>query len=295
MLKKLLAVLMLVSSQFLMAFTIENGMIKDSKGNSIEIKEYNRVVILDPAVIETFYMIGAEDKIAAIGTTARSKIYPEEKVKNLPSVGNIVNISLEKVLSFSPDLVILSVMSSNTGESLKALKIPMITSEAGNFDEILENIKLCGELTGKREEAEKLYKASVEKLENLKKNTRENPLNLKGTVLYSTSPMMAFNSKSLPGQILNTLGVDNITDNLVGDRPILSPEFLLKENPDFLVGAMSIRTPEDILNSNPMIKEINAGKNNNIFIVDSTKILRGSPRIFEAMEEFYSELQKVKK
>lgn len=295
MLKKLMAVLMLVSSQLLMAFTIENGMLKDSRGNSVELKEYNRIVILDPAVIETFYMIGAEDKIAAIGTTARSRIYPEDKVKELPNVGNIVNISLEKVLSFSPDLVILNVMAANTGESLKALKIPLIVNEAGNFDDILANIKIYGEMTGKKAEAENLYKISVEKLENLKKNTVEKPLNLKGTVLYSTSPMMAFNSKSLPGQILDTLGVKNITDNLVGDRPILSPEFLLQENPDFLVGAMSIKTPDDILNSNPIIKEINAGKNGNIFIVDSTKILRGSPRVFEAMEEFYSELEKLKK
>ncbi len=295
MLKKILTGFMLfLLSCPLMAFTIENNMLKDSRGNNIKLKEYNRIIILDPAVVETFYMIGAEDKIAAIGSTAKSKIYPEEKTKNLPSVGNIVNMSLEKVLSFSPDLVILNVMSVNTETNLKNMNIPVIINEAGSFDEILENIKIYGKITGKKKEAEKLYNISVKKLENLKKNVEDKPLNLKGTLLYSTSPMMAFNSKSLPGQILDLLGVENIADNLIGDKPIISSEFLLKENPDFLGGAMSIKSSKDILNSSPVVKETKAGKNNNLFIVDSTKILRGSPRIFEAVEELYFELRNIK-
>ena len=184
-------------------------------------------------------------------------------------------------------------MSSNTESNLKGLNIPVIINEAGNFDEILENIKIYGKITGKEKEADVLYNESLKKLENLKKSVEEKPLNLKGTLLYLTSPTMAFNSKSLPGQILNLLGVENIADNLVGDKPIISPEFLLKENPDFLAGAMSIKSSEDILNSSPILKEIKAGKNNNLFIVDSTKILRGSPRIFEAVENFYFELKNM--
>lgn len=295
MLKKLLIALTLIISSQCFSFVIENDFIKDSKGNSIKVQEYKRIVVLDPAVIETLYMIEAESRIVAIGTTAKSKIYPEDKTKNLPNVGNITNASLERILSFTPDLVILTYMSSKTGDNLKALNIPVLVNEASTIKDILDNIIIYGKLTGKEKEAEKLYKISLENLEELKNNVIEKPLNLKGTLLYSTSPMMAFNEKSLPGQIFNLLGVKNIADNLTGDKPIISPEFLLKENPDFLAGAMSIKSPDDILNSNSIIKEVNAGKNKNIFIVDSTKILRGSPRIFEAINELYSELKNIKK
>lgn len=295
MLKKLLIALTLIISSQCFSFVIENDFIKDSKGNSIKVQEYKRIVVLDPAVIETLYMIEAESRIVAIGTTAKSKIYPEDKTKNLPNVGNITNASLERILSFTPDLVILTYMSSKTGDNLKALNIPVLVNEASTIKDILDNIIIYGKLTGKEKEAEKLYKISLENLEELKNNVTEKPLNLKGTLLYSTSPMMAFNEKSLPGQIFNLLGVKNIADNLTGDKPIISPEFLLKENPDFLAGAMSIKSPDDILNSNSIIKEVNAGKNKNIFIVDSTKILRGSPRIFEAINELYSELKNIKK
>ncbi|WP_300357308.1 ABC transporter substrate-binding protein [Fusobacterium sp.] len=296
MLKKILAAFILIlSSQYLGAITIEDNFIKDEKGNLTKVQEYKRIVVLDPAVIETLYMIGAEDRIVAIGTTAKSKIYPEDKTKDLPSVGNIVNISIEKVLSFSPDLVILTPMSSRTADNLKALNIPVLVNEVGTLDDILKNIVIYGKITGKEKEAEELYNMELKNLEDLRENISKNPLNLKGTLLYSTSPMMAFNEKSLPGQIFNLLGVKNIADNLTGDKPIISSEFLLKENPDFIAGSMAIKSSDDILNSNNIIKEVNAGKNKNIFIVDSTKILRGSPRIFEAINELYSELKKIKK
>lgn len=295
MLKKIILSLMLIISSYsFSALEIKENKIYDNYKNSIEIKEYNKVIILDPAIIETFYMIGAEDKIAAIATT-RSKIYPENKVSKLPSVGHITNTSIEKILSFSPDLVLIGAMSSRLGDSLKPFGIPILTIDSNNFEDILQNIKIFGKITNKENEANKLYEESNKKLINIKEDISKNPLNLKGAVLYSTTPMMVFNSKSLPGQILNLFGIKNLADNLVGDKPIISPEFLLQENPDFLSGTMSITKAEDILNNNIIVKETTAGKNSNLFIVDSTKILRGSPRIFEAIDDFYLELKEINK
>lgn len=296
MIKKLMIVaLMLISTKEMLALKIENNFIKDNYGNRIEIKEYNKLIVLDPAVVETIYLLNGEEKIVAIGKTAMSKIYPEEKTKDLESVGNISKPSLEKILSYTPDLVILNGMSTKTGETLKSLKIPYLINEAGNIQEILDNINAYGEILGKKEESKKLYEDSAAKLDELKEKIKNKPLGLKGTVLYSVSPMMGFNSKTLPGEVLELLGVENITNSLTGERPIISQEFLLKENPDFLAGAMSIKSVDDIKNSNPAIKEIKAGQKNNIFIVDSNKILRGSPRIFELILEFYDELLKVEK
>lgn len=296
MIKKLMiAALMLISTKEMLALKIENNFVKDNYGNSIEIKEYNKLIVLDPAVVETIYLLNGEEKIVAIGKTAMSKIYPEEKTKDLESVGNISKPSLEKILSYTPDLVILNGMSTKTGETLKSLKIPYLINEAGNIQEILDNINAYGEILGKKEESKKLYEDSAAKLDELKEKIKNKPLGLKGTVLYSVSPMMGFNSKTLPGEVLELLGVENITNSLTGERPIISQEFLLKENPDFLAGAMNIKSVDDIKNSNPAIKEIKAGQKNNIFIVDSNKILRGSPRIFELILEFYDELLKVEK
>lgn len=276
------------------SFEIKNNMVVDKFNNSIELKEYNRIVLVDPAGIEIVYMLGAEDKIVAIGKTAMSKIYPVEKTEKLPSVGNITKPSIEKILSYSPDLVILNTMSASIGDNLKELNLPFIVSEIENIDKIFESIKIYGEFTGKEKEAEKLYSSSKKTIENLKNKVAKEPLNLKGAILYITTPMMGFNNASLPGEIMNILGVTNIAGNLKGNKPIISQEILLQENPDFLAGAMSINSPEDIKNSNPAVPQTKAGKNNNFFIVDSSKILRGSPRLFEEMEHFYNELVEIK-
>jgi iron complex transport system substrate-binding protein len=66
---------------------------------------------------------------------------------------------------------------------------------------------------------------------------------------------------------------------------------VISQNPDILLGAMSIKKKEDILNSNPFIMKTTAGKKGNIAIVESSKILRPTPRIIDVVEELYEELR----
>ncbi|MGL4652303.1 MAG: ABC transporter substrate-binding protein [Cetobacterium sp.] len=293
---KRLAVLTLavLISNFTFALKLENGFIVDSKGNKIKAKEYKKVLILDPAAVESFYLIKGEKSIVAIADTAKNPIWPQEKTKDLPKAGTIMKPSIEQVLSFTPDLVILNTMSEGFGESLKARKLNFIINEANSFDQILENVEVYGVVTGQKEEARKLVQDYRGKLEVVEQKIKDNPLNIKGAFLFSTSPMMVFTPNSLPGQIFNTLGIENIAKGLPGGRPILSPEYLLAQNPDLLVGSMAIKNKNDILNSNPVVKQTKAGQKGNVMIIDSDKILRGTPRVIDALEELYQELSNVK-
>lgn len=275
------------------SLVVKEGKIIDKFGNSIENKVYKRVIVLDPGVVETFFLLNAENSIIGIAKPTMSKIYPEDGVKKIQNIGSITRPSIEKIIISAPDLVIASRMSIGVVDNLKNLKIPVIVNTSENFSEILSNIQIYSKITGNIKQGEKLYNESVEKLNKFKKLTKNNPINLKGAVLYSTSPLMGFNSKSLPGEILEILGIENIASDLLGDKPILSPEFIINKNPDFLAGAMSIKNVKDIENSNSAVKLTKAGKNKNYFIVNSDKILRGSPRIFDVIGEFYEELQKV--
>lgn len=269
---------------------IKNNQIYDSSGNSIEIKNYKRIVVADPAIVETIYMLKAQDKIVGITTSARSKIWPEEKTAKLNSVGNIAKPSFEKIIELQPDLVIINKMSSGVSASLKKIGIPVLVDDVSeNVENILKSIKIFGKLLDKEKEADLLYNKSLLKLKNTKKLKG---MEVKGLVLYSASPMMAFNGKSLPGQVLDIIGIKNIAKDLSGSRPIVSSEYLLEENPDIIMGAMSFKSKNQILNSNPIILKTKSGINGNIFIVDSSKILRGSPRIFDTINNLYEEVVK---
>ena len=275
------------------AIKVENNQIIDDYGNKIEAKEYKKIIVTDPGVIEILFKIGGEKSIIAIAKTSRSKIHPSDKVDKLVSIGNISNLNLEKVVEYKPDLIVVSSMMLRNVEAIKKMGYKVIVSNASNLNGILDTISVAGIISGKKDEAEKLRKECLVKLEKIEKENKKSSSKLKGAILFSTSPMTAFSEDSIPGDVLKHLGVINIAANVPGQRPILSPEYILKENPDFLAGAMSLDDPQQIIEASNVIPKVKAGKNNNIFILDSSVILRSSYRIFDEMEVLKEKLNKI--
>ena len=275
------------------AIKVENNQILDDYGNKIEAKEYKKIIVTDPGVIEILFKIGGEKSIVAIAKTSRSKIHPSDKVDKLVSIGNVSNLNLEKVVEYKPDLIVVSSMMLRNVEAIKKMGYKVIVSNASNLNGILDVISVTGIISGKKDEAEKLRKECLVKLEKIEKENSKKTSKLKGAILFSTSPMSAFSENSIPGDVLKHLGVINIAANVPGQRPILSPEYILKENPDFLAGAMSLDDTQKIIEASNVIPKIKAGKNNNIFILDSSVILRSSYRIFDEMEVLKEKLNKI--
>ena len=275
------------------AIKVESNQILDDYGNKIEAKEYKKIIVTDPGVIEILFKIGGEKSIVAIAKTSRSKIHPSDKVDKLVSIGNVSNLNLEKVVEYKPDLIVVSSMMLRNVEAIKKMGYKVIVSNASNLNGILDVISVTGIISGKKDEAEKLRKECLVKLEKIEKENKKSSSKLKGAILFSTSPMTAFSEDSIPGDVLKHLGVINIAANVPGQRPILSPEYILKENPDFLAGAMSLDDPQQIIEASNVISKIKAGKNNNIFILDSSVILRSSYRIFDEMEVLKEKLNKI--
>ena len=275
------------------AIKVENNQILDDYGNKIEAKEYKKIIVTDPGVIEILFKIGGEKSIVAIAKTSRSKIHPSDKVDKLVSIGNVSNLNLEKVVEYKPDLIVVSSMMLRNVEAIKKMGYKVIVSNASNLNGILDVISVTGIISGKKDEAEKLRKECSLKLEKIEKENSKKTSKLKGAILFSTSPMSAFSENSIPGDVLKHLGVINIAANVSGQRPILSPEYILKENPDFLAGAMSLDDPQQIIEASNVIPKVKAGKNKNIFILDSSVILRSSYRIFDEMEVLKEKLNKI--
>lgn len=295
--KILLALGILFSTMLSFSLEIKDGNVIDKNGNSIPAKEYKKIIVTAPDALEILIKIGGEESIAAIGKTKRSKIYPEEKVDKLEVIGDIVNLNFEKVIQYKPDLIIVNGMMLKAIPRLKQLGFDVIVSSSSNLESIISNIEALGVIAGKNKNAKVLMEKSLEKLEKLKeKNSNlKNSEKLKGVILFSASPMMSFSTDSLPGDVLKHLAVINIADGVLGERPILSPEYILKENPDFIAGAMSFRSADQIINASNVIPETKAGKNKNIFLLDSSIILRGSYRIFDEIEKLREKLEKISK
>ncbi|HOO34164.1 MAG TPA: ABC transporter substrate-binding protein [Thermotogota bacterium] len=288
--KKILIVTICVLVLSFTAFAEWNYSIEQD-GSRVEVREYNRIISLSPGAVEVMYMIGAQDKLLAIGTS-RSGIWPQEETSLLDNVGSITKPSLEKVVALEPDLVILNSMSTEFAETLEQHGIPYLLFATDSLEAMLEELPVFGVICGRPQEAIKLSAEKFEKLDSVREKLEEKPLNLKGAFLYTASPIQGFNEESLPGQILEILGCENMVSSTMA-RPILTPEYVVEQNPDFLFGAMAITKAEDITNSNPLLLETRAGKEGNVYLVPSQKILRPTPRVIDFIEELYEQLSEL--
>ena len=276
------------------SYEIKENFLHDTFGNSIELKKYNRVVIIDLAVAETIFMLNGEECIAGIVKNSPSKVWPYDKTEKLISVGTPHKPSFEKIISLEPDLVILT-EDSVLASSLKELNIPFIFHNSlKSPDTILESINIFGILLDRKEEANILYKESNKKLKNRKEKEKANPLNLKGMIVYSASPLVSFSNKYLPGKALTYMGVKNIAGDLTGNMPIISSEHILAKDLDIIIISKNVGGAEELLKVNPLLSETKAAKNKNIIVFDAIDFLRGSPRLFETMEILYEQLSEIK-
>lgn len=293
--KFLLFIIFLISVINIYSIKIENNMAVDSFGNSVPLKEYNKIITADPSAVEIFYLIGGEDKISAVAKTKINKIYPEEKTELLESVGSITRPSIEKIISLNPDLVILNPMGAvKTAELLKKYNIPYFIDRSVTFDEIFLKTKIYGIFTGQEKNAEKLIENKKNKLLKIKNEIEDK--NLKGVILYSSSPLISFSKETIPSEIMEILKIKNIADSFPhGKKGIISPDVMLTENPDIIIGTMKIHSAEDIVKANEFLKYSKAYKNNNIYVFESEKILRATPRIADGIEEIYEVVKNVEK
>lgn len=266
----------------------------DKENNGIVIKTYSRIVLLSPGAVETLYLIGGEGAIAGIATS-RDPIWPEEKTALIPSVGNNARPSLEGIIMLNPDLIIGNAMNGSLIEDLNRQGYAAILHAAESIADILNGAILLGRLTGTEEAARGLAAEKTAVLAGLKEAMRTDPLELTGAFLYSASPPTAFTEDSLAGEVLDILGVENIAAGLNAAQPILSPEYMLARNPDFLFGAMAITKPEDMLAADSVIAQTRAGQEGNIKIIPSSLFLRPSPRLIDGLPVLRNELEGYRK
>ena len=268
---------LLIISMFIISCAKKNA----ENGKKDENKEYNRIVVLDPATVEMIYMLGAEDKIVGVANLERSKVWPEEKVAKLESVGTFIKPSLEKIIALKPDLVITSALTGEElNNGLKSNNIETKRVQANSIEEIFTNFLEVAKMLGKENEANKIIAEKKAKLEEIKKIATGNK---KGLFVMSASPLMVFGNDNLPNDIMKLLNIKNIAENQKGRNPIVTPEFIMKENPDIIITLLP--NPAQIVATNPQLKNVNAIKNSKFIVVNSSQILRGSPRTIDQIEE----------
>ena len=123
---------------------------------------YRRIACLSTEVVETLYLLGAEDRIAGIsGYTVR----PARARKEKPKISGFTSAKLERILAVEPDLVIaFSDLQADIVRDLIRSGIEAHVFNQRDITGILRMISNVAAMVDKQEEGEKLTRSIEDSL-----------------------------------------------------------------------------------------------------------------------------------
>ncbi|MBC2697420.1 MAG: cobalamin-binding protein [ANME-2 cluster archaeon] len=263
--------------------------ITDNFGCTVTIeKTPMRIVSLSPCNTEILFAVGAGDRVVA-GTTYDT--YPPEAV-NLSKIGGFSSVNIEAVVNMSPDLVLAE--HGNGEETINALKnldLKVVSLNPKTMDDILENIRLVGNITGNDAAAESLTADMTQQIRDITYITEYIPDSRKPRVLYIVwhDPMYAAGAGSFPDDLIQMAGGKNIVE-VVG-WPVISIEDVVDKNPQIIIcsgmGGGSYTIMEAIT-GNQVLAQTDAVKNNKVYPVDDPNTIElAGPRIVQGLAELH--------
>ncbi|MBI2868611.1 MAG: cobalamin-binding protein [Chloroflexi bacterium] len=263
------------------------GGVTDQLGRTIRLDRVpERIVSLAPTSTEILFALGLGDKVA--GVTDYCDYPPEAKTK--PSVGGYSNPSLEKLVAFAPDLVLVDDIHIKTVlPQLESRGITALGIDAESLEQMLEAISLVGSMTGKSKEAASLVQGLQSRIKSVTGKTAGLPVEQRPTVFYPVwpDPLMAGGAGTLHDELVTQAGGRNVAGSLSGYASI-SLESVLQANPQVMVASVGHGTGEDapfqFINNEARLSGTEARKNNRVYQIDGNLTSRGGPRLVDGLE-----------
>ena len=275
---------LLLFAAIFFSFAFTNCTKKTAQKPNVKAKQSipQRIVSLSPASTEILFAVGAENQIVAVSDFSD---YPPQ-AQNLPKVGGFdgKTLSLEKILSFNPDFVYLTnVMHNHLIPHFESLNIDYYLSDANSFEQVKNEILQIAKITGHTSTGENL----VKKIDSaITKINSQNQLLQKPTVYWEVwnSPFMSVGNSSFINDLINTAGGINIFQEIAQAYPTVSEETIVAKNPQIIIIPQNSGITVDSVKNRKGWSQIDAVKNDKIFIVDDNLLTRAGARIGESAE-----------
>lgn len=243
------------------------------------------IVSLAPSITEMVYAIGAEKQL--VGRTSACD-WPEE-VEKIRVVGAFGKPSLEVLAGLSPDLVIdTDLADENMGKRITELGIRRERLAVRVPENIPPALRKLGKLTGNTKKADSLAYAIEKGLEKLRNKPFTNPSLPKVYLEIWDDPLWTGGKSSYVSALIAYAGGSNIGDAVEKEYFEVSPEWIIRQNPDIIV-CMYMSRKSDVaaeVSSRPGWEHIAAVKHSRVYDdFDNNIFLRPGPRMLEGIEQ----------
>ena len=257
----------------------------DSLGRNVSIpKKVDRIVSLAPSNTEILFALGLGDKV--VGVTDYCDHPPEARKKD--RVGGFSTVNIEKVVSLAPDLILATGgVQEPIVRALESLDLTVVALDAKSISDVIDNIKLVGDITGREMEAEELAGSMESTIETVVGRTRDEQ---KQRVFYVTwhDPLMSAAHGTLAHELIQLAGGINIAADAKTKYPVYSLEMLVERNPEIIivsskhgVGGPTVESIRALLRDT----NISAVRSDRIHGIDTDLVARAGPRIVDGLEE----------
>ncbi len=195
-------------------------------------KPAQRIVALAPHIVEMLYEIGAGDRIVATVDYAN---HPEA-AKAIPRIGGHAGISIERLLSYQPDLILFW-QGGNQAQDLakmQELGLNVQLSEPKALADVAKELVMLGKLTGQEALAQQKADQFMTQLTNIEAQYQDKQALSVFYQLWST-PLMTINQDSWINQLVTSCNANNVFANAPTKTPQVSVENVLVAMPDVIV------------------------------------------------------------
>lgn len=245
-----------------------------------------RVVCMHPAVTELFYALGQEGRLVAVSNFCTVPAAAQEK----PSIGDTLQPDLERILTLTPDLVIVSgdLPTMTTFCQERGLRIENLHMEG--IEGIHRGILRLGEILQETARAEALWQGIEAELANVRRQIAQQPPVPTFFAFYRVSGSLAGMTTAGAGTYIDELitlaGGRNIFADLTEPYPQVSKETLLRRQPQVI---LEPRAPQDLTEARRasyredwQVLAIPAVSEQRIAFPDQDLLLRPGPRVGQA-------------
>ncbi|MGB5687083.1 MAG: ABC transporter substrate-binding protein, partial [Candidatus Electrothrix sp.] len=192
-----------------------------------------RIVSLGPINTENVYLLGAEDRL--VGNT--SYCVRPEAAKDKKKIGSVMQISIEKILSLRPDLVLATGLTQPPQlNKLQDLGLRVVQfQQPSSFAEICAQFRQIGELLGLKERAEQVIREAKNQVNAVAAAVADLP-SRKVFLQIGSRPLFGAAKDSFTHDFIALSGASNV----IGEQQhgTASYEKILMKNPEVIIIAM---------------------------------------------------------
>ncbi|HKW79349.1 MAG TPA: ABC transporter substrate-binding protein [Candidatus Limnocylindria bacterium] len=256
--------------------------VSDFQDRSVTVpKRPERVVSIGPSNTEFLFALGAGDRV--VGVDDFSDEPDAAKAKN--KVGG-VKPNVEQIVSLRPDLVVSVKISDGSLERLAAQGLVVLVVNPQSAADVARTAVLLGRAIGADGDAlAKSIQTGLDavraKAASLRKKRVYHEIDASDpNKLYTVGP------GSFVHDLIGLAGGINIAANAGSQYPQLSPEEIVRADPEVIVFASFGVTPEQIA-ARPGWSVITAVKTKRVLRVEGSLMSRPGPRLAQAAEAYY--------